>query len=155
MRTNANGKFALPAAATEFFIRPLPVAAVLVLFANDQFFKWWFANSLTGKLSDFAGLFFFPLFALSLIFLFGHLLLQKDWRLTPRRLALAIFLTHLAFALIKLWPEATDFYVSLHRSLGVDSRVVRDPTDLWALAMAPLTYLYALRFTAPSEKSSI
>ncbi len=136
------------AAATEFFIQPLPVMAVIVLFVNDHFLKARFHNAVTGKLSDFAGLFFFPLFALSLIFLIGGLLRQK-WQLGTVNLLLAILLTHFSFVLIKLWEPATSIYVIVHSALGVNSQVVRDPTDLWALLMAPLTYFYARRFIVP------
>ena len=44
------------------FLSPLPLAAVVLLVANDHVFKGAFHNTLTGKMSDFAGCFFLPLY---------------------------------------------------------------------------------------------
>lgn len=51
--------------ALRCLMHPLSVGAVLLLLLNDHFLKSTVPSVLTGKLSDFAGLFFFP-FLLSL-----------------------------------------------------------------------------------------
>jgi hypothetical protein len=61
---------------------PVFITAVLLLIANDWYFKQTFHNGLTGKLSDFAGLFAFP-FLLSALF--------------PRKIKLVYFVTLYAF----------------------------------------------------------
>jgi hypothetical protein len=46
----------------DVLLSPGFLTGLLVLLANDFFFKDYFHNALTGKLSDIAGLFIFPLF---------------------------------------------------------------------------------------------
>lgn len=46
----------------DILLSPGFLAGLLLLLANDFFFKDYFHNALTGKLSDIAGLFIFPLF---------------------------------------------------------------------------------------------
>ena len=41
---------------------PLFIAGLITLLMNDFYLKYAFSNVLTGKLSDFAGLFIFPFF---------------------------------------------------------------------------------------------
>lgn len=47
---------------TDILVSPAFLLGLLILLANDFFFKYQFHNILTGKLSDIAGLFIFPLF---------------------------------------------------------------------------------------------
>jgi hypothetical protein len=126
----------------EFFAIP-PLLAVAVLAVNDAFLKPLFHNALTGKLSDFAGCFFLPLYASAL------LALVSPWS-RDRRLALGAAFTVLLFAPIKLWAPAGDAVVALltplAHPLGLASlRIVADPTDLWALLMVPLALAFGRR----------
>src|SRR5207249_8387441 len=91
---------------------------------------------LTGKLSDFAGVFFFPL----LLTAAGDTLawglaratgLPIDFSLRRAKLLAALVATALAFAAIKLWPPATHLYARV----GFHARAVTDPSDLVALIM--------------------
>lgn len=104
-----------------------------------------FGNWFTGKLSDFAGLFFFPLFALALWILFGKLF-GKNWRLTKLNVLIAIGLTNLIFIAIKISPEAARIYMDVHRAIGIDSVVRQDITDLLALSISPFTFAHARKF---------
>src|SRR3972149_6580371 len=52
---------------------PASLGAVALLLLNDHFLKQAYPSILTGKLSDFAGLFFFP-------FLLGVLVGLSGWR---------------------------------------------------------------------------
>jgi hypothetical protein len=47
---------------TDILGSPAFLLGLLLLLANDFFFKYQFHNAFTGKLSDIAGLFIFPLF---------------------------------------------------------------------------------------------
>lgn len=133
-----------------FFVHPLPAAAVIALFINDHFLKRWFGTWWTGKLSDFAGLFFFPLFVLGCYVALGNIL-KRDWRLTERNLVTAIVMTDLLFAAIKLFPDAAMTYVNVLSYLGFPSRVILDSTDLLAISVSPLTYWHARRYCSSNK----
>ena len=99
--------------------------ALLLLLLNDFFFKAAYANGLTGKLSDFAGLFILPLF-------FSALLPQ---------LKKLIFLLSAVFFIY--WKSVySQPAIDLFNSLGLLNigRVV-DYTDLIALLILPLAWL--------------
>jgi hypothetical protein len=109
------------------------LAGLGLLLANDFLFKPLFHNALTGKLSDFAGLFVFPLFWSALL---------------PRRRREVYALTALGFVFWKSGHSQT--LIDVWNSLGVlrVGRVV-DPTDLAALAVLPFSYFYARRAAVP------
>jgi hypothetical protein len=133
-------------------LAPLPLGALCVLGANDWLFKGHAPGWLTGKLSDFAGLFVFPLVATAAL----DLVLLAPWRLgvgldfTLRRwkLALAIALEVLGFCVLKLWPAGSASLVALLRVVFPHAKVVVDPTDLVALAVLPATWWYGRRVVA-------
>ncbi|MGD9101443.1 MAG: sialidase family protein, partial [Anaerolineae bacterium] len=111
---------------------PLTLASIGLLLLNDHVLKATAPSPLTGKLSDLAGLFFFP-FLLAAV-----LSLPLDrLRVSPRRTAtLAFGLTSLWFTLIKTWPWANALTVAaLTRLLGPSVQIVLDPTDLLALVV--------------------
>ena len=96
---------------------------MFVLGLNDHFLKFISPGFLTGKLSDFAGLVFFPL----LLELF----------IRSRRIAVG--LTGIGFVLVKgthwgcdLWNR---FFTEVYRILGSEAHaaLLRDPGDLIAL----------------------
>jgi hypothetical protein len=107
---------------------PAALAAIALVLLNDHVFKRYFPSDLTGKLSDFAGLLFFPLLLSAFIGLFEH---------RPRRAACWGFaLTALVFAAIKLLPSAAGWASAvLGWLLGGNVRITPDPTDLAALIM--------------------
>ena len=130
------------------------VGAVALLALNDHWLKGseWIPATVTGKLSDFAGLFFFPLLLVAL----GRLPLIRGRRL-PRlhRLALtiAVVATGAVFAIVKTTSAGADFYRAVLDLLwGTRVRFVADPTDLVALTVLPLTWWYGRRL---SEKSPL
>lgn len=47
--------------ATRALLGPVPLAAIALLVLNDHALKGWAPGALTGKLSDLAGMVFFPL----------------------------------------------------------------------------------------------
>lgn len=108
---------------------PRFLAGLLLLLANDFLFKSAFHNALTGKLSDFAGLFVFTLF----------------WAAIAPRARRAVYaLTTIAFIFWKsIYSQPLiDFWNALPL---FDLRRTVDPTDLSALAVLPLSYFYLRR----------
>jgi hypothetical protein len=125
--------------------QPIPLLAVALLVVNDHYLKragiapGW----LTGKLSDVAGLFFFPLLLTALL---GWSLQRARPSLklrTPILAAFSVALTAIAFSLIKTVPCVNAWACAL---LGV---MVLDPSDLVALPALGLSYLWQVRRVAP------
>ncbi len=87
------------------FRHPLLILSILVLLLNDHLLKAAAPSALTGKLSDFAGLFFFP-------FLVGVTLSEMLARLAGRRLGprpallISFGLCAVLFTAIKTLPGA-------------------------------------------------
>lgn len=120
------------------FRHPALMFSIFVLLLNDHVLKAVCPSELTGKLSDFAGLFFFP-------FLVGVVLQAAFPRLRARTMLLLGFvLTGLAFAAIKTLPWANELAVDLlSQALGLPVQIVRDPSDLIALfGFAPAWLLW-------------
>lgn len=109
------------------FSSPGFLAALALLLANDWLFKPAFHNGLTGKLSDFAGLFAFSLFWTALFPRYKTLIFSAT------AVFFACWKMPLSQPLLDAWNN-TGFW-----PLG---RVV-DPTDLWALLALPMAWLYA------------
>ena len=111
---------------------PFTLTSIGLLILNDHFLKHIFPSALTGKLSDFAGLFFFPFL---LIFFLG---LIVNWTgLSLRDPAILCFaMTILWFTAIKTWQPANLWTSSLaSRILGYPTQIALDPTDLIALTI--------------------
>jgi hypothetical protein len=124
-----------PASATRrralaFFRHPAAWAAVALLLVNDHVLKAAAPSWLTGKLSDFAGLFFFPALLAALL----ALAWPRRWRVETIGPA-AFGLTALWFAAMKTVPAVNDLTATLVGAVlvGAPVVIVRDPTDLVAL----------------------
>ena len=126
--------------APEFF-GVAPLLAVAVLATNDHFLKAAFHNTLTGKISDFAGCFFLPLYVSAM------LALVTRWSL-DRRIWVGVMTTLAIFVPVSLSRAAADFVcrtvelISIPLGIGAQ-RIASDPTDLIALPMILLAVLYA------------
>ena len=120
---------------------PLPLAAVALLAVNDHLLKGsgLLPGWMTGKLSDFAGLFFFPLLLAALAR--GALRLAGRAGVEPPRALAAgtAALTGTAFALLKL---SAPFNAWVAGIWGVNAM---DATDLLALTMLPASAAFMLR----------
>lgn len=112
---------------TRIFLSPLFLLGLFLLLFNDFYLKAAFGNFLTGKLSDIAGLFIFPLF-------FAAFLSQYKKHI--------YIVTALGFIFWKL--SISQPAIDLWNDLGI-LRVsrVEDLTDLFALLVLPLSYFYA------------
>jgi hypothetical protein len=138
------------AAPAEALLHPATLVALGLLVLNDHVLKAAFPGVVTGKLSDLAGLAFFPILVVS-----GWELVQAlsgGWRAPSRRaLAIAIGITAAAFTLVKTLPVAAEAFgwaLGLAQWLlalpvralaggplpeAAPAAVVVDPTDLVAL----------------------
>ena len=120
---------------------PLPLAAVLVLAVNDHWLKGagLLPTALAGKLSDFAGLFFFPMLLVALAQGAATLFSLRRAQVRRWSLPLATVATAIVFTLVKTWPA---FNAAVGALWGP---MVVDPTDLVALPMIALAWLFMKR----------
>lgn len=104
---------------------PATIASIALLVVNDHIFKLLAPSWVTGKLSDFAGLFFFP-----------FLLAAALGPITRRAGALAFAITAAWFTLVKTsaWGIALT-QDALYPILGYRVPITLDPTDLIALVV--------------------
>ncbi len=111
--------------AQRILLSPLFLLGLCLLLVNDFYLKAAFHNEVTGKISDIAGLFIFPLFFCALL---------------PRFHRAIFVLTAVLFIVWKL-PYSEPF-ISLWNELNLVTvgRVV-DVTDLFALFILPAAYL--------------
>jgi hypothetical protein len=127
---------------------PLAILALVVLVLNDHVWKQAYPGLVTGKLSDVAGLAFFPLFLAELL---------------GRRLSLGLcaLLTACVFTAVKLTPLGGDAYryglAALQwpwRALAgrpfAPVQLAKDATDLAALP-AVLVSLWTARGSSPTR----
>lgn len=109
---------------------PLSLVSIAVLLFNDHVLKTINPSWLTGKLSDFAGLFFFPF-----IIATGLSLLLSKFNFTSQRLGQIVFgFVAIWFSLLKTLPIINSLSVQFTSLLiGSPTKFVLDPTDLLAL----------------------
>jgi len=143
------GTRALPAGE---FLHPLPLLAVVVLMVNDHWLKGAgiVTPAVTGKLSDVAGLLFFPLLLTSVADVTIQAaagLSRRPWNytLTRTKLALATLFTAGLFTAVKLSGGAARAVADTLTSVGFHSAIVADPTDLLALPMLGVAYWLGTR----------
>ncbi|MEP7053976.1 MAG: hypothetical protein ABI912_01840 [Actinomycetota bacterium] len=130
--------------ALRYLRHPVVVVSIVLLALNDAVWKGAAPPWLTGKLSDFAGLVFFPgLLAL----VFGLLLPRMSSRYAG---LVAWWSTAVVFAAVKTLPVANHAIVSVLGVLGGPMEVVRDPSDVLALAVLPVGWWLWNRASAPS-----
>ena len=122
---------------TRGLAHPLPLASIVVLLVNDHVLKRACPSWLTGKLSDFAGLFFFPILLVAIAEL-GPAARRRRSLVA----AIACVATAIVFAAIKAVPACN----ALANRVGT---FVLDPTDLVALVSVAAAWVFLDR-PAPS-----
>ena len=110
------------------------LTGLFLLLANDFYFKRAFGGQITGKLSDFAGLFVFTLFWIAVF---------------PKFRRVVCVVVAMAFVFWKSSYSQPALDAWNHLELGRISRTV-DPTDLIALPMVLLAHWYSRRSPQPS-----
>jgi hypothetical protein len=142
----------------DVLLHPLLIVALAVLLLNDHYLKGALPGLITGKLSDFAGLAFFPGLLLGAWELILGVIGRWE-RPTDRALAVAVATTAVAFILVKTVPSAADGFgwalgaaqwllsLPLRLVLGAapasitQAVVVPDSSDLVALIMLAIPIL--------------
>lgn len=117
---------------------PTSLACIALLILNDHWLKQLVPSALTGKLSDFAGLYFFP-YLLSVPLSLISLKREKNSRAIG---AIPFLATGLVFALIKTstWANIAVEEV-IQRVTGLPSAILIDPSDLFALLVLAPSWL--------------
>ena len=134
-----------------FFVHPIPLAAVIVMALNDHWLKYSFGNWVTGKLSDFCGLFYFPIFLLALAALVDEVFEWRRFKLGPFSTVVAIGFSDLLLILVKLSPRMAETVEIFFNQYLFRIQLVQDPTDLLALLINPLTFFYLKNYWAISK----
>ena len=121
---------------------PFFLSSLTILLINDLILKSHYPGWLTGKLSDFAGL-------VVLVFLLCSL--RGRDRVTREYVLLVHILLGLSFALLKVLP--IDVWLSsLSYRTGIPGGIiVKDVSDLLALAVLPVCYWLFSRRTTESS----
>ncbi len=134
----------------DLFLHPLPIAAATTLAINDAALKATWPGAITGKLSDIAGLFVFPIILVCLTELLRRAT-RRPWQISDVGIVAACVVTGVTFTVVKTvewastayatsvgalrWPlRATDQLISgnlIPAVVPID--VVRDPTDILAV----------------------
>lgn len=130
--------------AYSFFFHPIPLGAVALMALNDHWLKQGFPGFLTGKISDFMGVFYFPLF-LCVFALLAEGLRGHHPRGSRTLIVGAILVTDLLFILAKVNVTGNAFATAVLGFFFPGSRIVMDAGDLAALLVNPLTYLFYRR----------
>lgn len=130
-----------------YLTHPVVLVPLILTGLNDHYLKYEFNNFLTGKISDFCGLFFFPIFLYGLSeFLkspLGHHRVIKK-----RKIIVMILVTDFLFIIFK--------YTYLREIIvkTFSLKIVSDYTDLSALTVNILTYIYSRKYFNQSELKS-
>jgi hypothetical protein len=160
----------------DLLLRPVALGALALLVVNDHLLKAAYPGPLTGKLSDVAGMVFFPIL-LAAGWELGQAAVRR-WRGPSAGAAvIAIAASGLAFVLVKTTTQGAEAFgwaiglaqwllvlpVRLLGDGGVPApaaaRIVADPTDLLALPALAIALAIGLRRagrqSAPSTAASL
>lgn len=116
---------------------------------NDHWLKYAYPGFLTGKISDFCGVFYFPIFLLGLAVGIQILLSRNQTKpslLSRKNLLAAILFTDFLMLTVKLNSEAAQAIEQVFGNYLFEIHIVSDRMDLLALMMNPLTYLYMKKY---------
>ncbi len=125
-------------------LHPLWLGSVAMLALNDHVLKELVPGVVTGKLSDFAGLMVAPALMAALLGV-----------RTRRGLALAHVAVGCVFAGIQLSPAFAGAWSSLMGTVGFPWRITMDPTDLVALLMLPVSWVWLTRNTVATPDRTL
>ncbi len=139
----------------------LPLLGMLLIGVNDHLIRRNHPSFVTGKLSDFAVVVYFPFLVTSvwrlLAFALDRILgafypgrFHIDWGFTKTKLAWGIGITAFGLTSVNVSETARDLYVALLERVdvfGLFGRFVyvKDPTDCAALMLLPLVWMHGTR----------
>jgi hypothetical protein len=149
----------------------VPIVGLALLVFNDAVLKLHWPGVISGKLSDFAVVLYFPFLVTASFAVFTQpvrLLLARlrerpapgPVRLTRPRLLLGMAITSFALAAVNLSPGARDLYLRLLDLLDLfrlmpSKGYVVDPTDLIGLTMLPVTWWWGNRLIQTRPGASV
>lgn len=136
----------------KFFIHPVPLTAVALMAVNDHWGKYAYPGWITGKLSDFCGVFYLPIFLLALVIVFDELFRGGKFRLSKRGVIAAIVFTDFLMVLVKLSPASARWIEAFFANYLFQIQLIQDPTDLIAFIVDPLTYWYLKPYWTASKE---
>jgi hypothetical protein len=152
--------------ATRLLTHPLALGAIVLLVINDHVLKQTAPGIITGKLSDFAGLAFFPLLLAACA---EHARIRRGMT----TIVAAAIATAVGFAAVKLWAPAGDLYRVGFAALQWPFRAVHvlvttgtlpdltrvslvaDPTDLIALVALAMPVAIARRHAVSTSRDEV
>ena len=124
----------------KYFFNIWVLGAVIITALNDHLFKASFPGVITGKVSDFAGLFFLPFFLCAIFEFFTRI------KFSRRVFLLAQLTSTLLFLVFKYESHAREFLTALFAEYLFTIQITPDSTDLVALLVLPIAYLLARRY---------
>ena len=141
----------------DWLLHPLALGAVLLMALNDRVLKASFGSWWTGKLSDAAGMLFFPWFLLC-VWELTCWAVRRPWRATEPVLGASVAITLVGFSAIQVSPWAGHAYqaavqatwqaLSSAAAQTLCPGLVRhtvDPTDLIVLPLLVVPWRLGLR----------
>jgi hypothetical protein len=96
----------------DLLLHPVSLAALGLVILNDRVLKQNIPGPFTGKLSDFAGLVYFPLLVVAFAEAVRWLTRRRPWELRPSSVEVVVIAVGIAFSLMKTLTPAADFYRS-------------------------------------------
>jgi hypothetical protein len=141
----------------ELLLHPVALTAVAVMIMNDHYAKAHFSGMVTGKVSDFAGLVYFPLLVASLIDA-GSRAIRGRAALSQGILVLSVAVTGIVFAFAKTTMLGAEAFRTTWTIINWPLRAlmfgyasschvhfVADATDLVAVPMLLVAYFVGWR----------
>jgi hypothetical protein len=148
-------------------LHPAAVAGVALLLVNDHYLKHAYPSWMTGKLSDVAGMIFFPLFLQAIVELAPRAS-RKTWMPSMRLLVACTMATAVVFVAVKLWAPGARLYehglgwlqfpfrwvlAGAERPTAV--HLVRDLSDLIAVPFVLVAFAIGARRVRQAGDSSL
>jgi hypothetical protein len=130
----------------DFFINPLPALAMITMAINDHWGKYAYPGLLTGKISDFAGMFYFPLLLCALYCLLRNLFSEVRTYINAKMMMVCSLVSIALMLTVKLSSSADRMIEAAFAQFLFPIQLTADPTDLLSFAMIPLSYFYASYF---------
>lgn len=128
---------------------PLILSALVLTFLNDHYLKYQFPNFITGKISDFTGIFYFPLFIYALC-VFIKSPNTRHNSINKTGLLICILTTDILFLSFK-YTDARIWLLEVFNSYLFKIEIVPDLTDICALVMNAATYFFSLSYLNESD----
>ena len=126
----------------KFFMHPLPLSAIALMALNDHWLKYKYPGFITGKLSDFCGVFYFPIFLLALGAALFQILKGNAYVMLKAHVLWAILFTDTLMIIVKLSTTSSRWIEEFFALHIFQIQLTQDWTDLMAFSINPLTYFY-------------